>query len=292
MSALPCPAASAQRAALHQVGLIPLLFLTYAYTTGGPFGYERMFALSGPGMAIAFLLAVPLLYSIPMSLAAAELNSILPVQGGFYRWARAAFGNFWGFQSGWWNWTGTFLMNSAYGVQFMDYLGQFLGAQFAPLEKWLGAAAFLCLMAWANIRGIEVAGWFAVALQLIIFLPVAWLCAAAASQWQHNPVSPLVPPGVPLSAAFGAGLALAVWLYSGYEQLSSVAEEVKDSPRTFTRVLTWMTPLAILTYALPTLLALAALGNWREWDTGFLASAATAIGGPALGAALLAAAVV
>jgi amino acid transporter len=292
MSAPPRPAASAARPPLHQVGLIPLLFLTYGYTTGGPFGYERMFSLSGPGMALLFLLAVPLLYSIPMSLAAAEMNSVLPVQGGFYRWARATFGNFWGFQTGWWNWTGTFLMNSAYGVQFMDYFGQFLGTQFAPLEKWLGAAAFLWLIAWANIRGIEVAGWFAVALQLVIFVPVAWLCVAAAGQWQHNPVAPLVPPGAPLSAAFGAGLALAVWLYSGYEQLSSVAEEIKDSTRTFTRVLAWMTPLAVLTYALPTMLALAALGNWREWNTGYLASAAGAIGGPALGAAMLAASVV
>jgi amino acid transporter len=295
MDAPPRPAGNARRgrnAPLHQVGIIPLLFLTYAYTTGGPFGYERMFSLSGPGMALLFLLAVPLLYSIPMSLAAAEMNSILPVQGGFYRWVRAAFGNFWGFQAGWWNWTGTFLMNSAYGVQFMDYLGQFLGTEFPPLAKWLGASVFLWLIAWANIRGIEVAGWIAVALQLIIFLPVTWLCLAAASQWQHNPLVPLVPEGAPFTAALGAGLALAVWLYSGYEQLSSVSEEIRDSTRTLTRVLAWMTPLAILTYALPTLLALAALGNWRDWNTGYLASAATSIGGPVLGAALLAASVV
>lgn len=292
MSAAPRPAPRAPRAPLHQVGLVPLLFLTYAYTTGGPFGYERMFAVSGPGMGLLFLLAVPLVYSVPMSLAAAEMNSILPVQGGFYRWARAAFGNFWGFQAGWWNWTGTFLMNSAYGVQFMDYLGSFSGTQFSPLWKWLGAAAFLWLIAWANIRGIEIAGWFAVVLQLAIFIPVAWLCLSAAGRWQFNPASPMVPPGVPLSAAFGAGLALAVWLYSGYEQLSSVAEEIKDSRRTFTRALAWMTPLAILTYALPTMLSLAALGNWSEWNTGYLATAATAIGGSALGGALLLASVI
>ena len=61
-------------------------------------------------MALVFLTFVPLFWSIPISLAAAELNSILPVQGGFYRWSRAAFGDFWGFQCGWWNWTGTFLL--------------------------------------------------------------------------------------------------------------------------------------------------------------------------------------
>jgi len=49
--------------------------------------------------------------------------SIMPVQGGFYRWTRAAFGDFWGFQCGWWNWIGTFLLNSSYGVLLMNYLG-------------------------------------------------------------------------------------------------------------------------------------------------------------------------
>jgi amino acid transporter len=292
MSASPPPAAASARAPLPQVGLVPLLFLTYAYTTGGPFGYESMFALSGPGMALIFLLAVPLAYSIPISLAAAELNSILPVQGGLYRWARASFGDFWGFQAGWWNWTGTFLMTSAYGVQFMDYLMQFTGAAVSPLEKWLGAVAFLSIVAWTNIRGIKVAGWFAVGLQLVILGAVVWLCVAALRQWNTNPITPLIPHGVPLSTAFGAGLALAVWLYSGYEQLSTVAEEVKDSARTFTRVLAWMTPLAILTYSLPTMLSLASLGNWNEWTTGYLAAAAATIGGPALGAAMLAASVI
>ena len=59
-------------------------------------------------MALVFLAFVPFFWSIPISFASAELNSLLPVQGGFYRWSRAAFGDFWGFQCGWWNWTGTF----------------------------------------------------------------------------------------------------------------------------------------------------------------------------------------
>ena len=108
------------RVNVKKVGLLPLVFLFYAYTTAGPFGFEEMFSRSGPGMALLFLALVPLLWSIPMSLAAAELNSLLPVEGGFYRWVRAAFGDFWGFLAGWWNWTGTFLLNSVYGVLFVD----------------------------------------------------------------------------------------------------------------------------------------------------------------------------
>src|SRR4029077_17754382 len=70
---------------VRTIGFLPLLAIFYGYTAGGPFGYEDIFSRSGPGMALAFLTFVPLFWSIPMSFASAELNSILPVQGGFYR---------------------------------------------------------------------------------------------------------------------------------------------------------------------------------------------------------------
>ncbi|MBI4462565.1 MAG: APC family permease [Acidobacteria bacterium] len=275
----------------HKIGLLPLVFLFYAYTTAGPFGYEEMFARAGPGIALLFLAFVPLLWSIPMSLAAAELNSILPVEGGFYRWVRAAFGDFWGFLAGWWNWTGTFLLNGLYGVLFVDYLSPYVPG-LTGIWRWVGAVAFLWLLAYANIRGIRVAGWLAVALQGMIFLVVAWLCVAAFLRWQQNPFLPFSPPGRPFVSVFGAGLALAMWNYAGYEQLSSVAEEVKDPQRTYVRALAWTTPLAVLTYILPTALALAALGNWADWKTGYLVVAARTLGGPALGLALLVASII
>src|SRR2546422_4116263 len=99
---------SSSTSPIRTIGFLPLLAIFYGYTAGGPFGYEDIFSQSGPGMALVFLTFVPFFWSIPMSFASAELNSILPVQGGFYRWTRAAFGDFWGFQCGWWNWTGTF----------------------------------------------------------------------------------------------------------------------------------------------------------------------------------------
>lgn len=309
MSTPPIGAGSRPQAdgALHQIGLLPLVFVFYGYTTGGPFAYEAIFSLSGPGMATLFLTFVPLFWSIPISLVAAELNSLYPVQGGFYRWSREAFGDFWGFQTGWWNWTGTFLLSASYGVAFVDYIGPYVGRLLAPLLgpglgaelvsytgvwRWLGAMAFLSLMAYANIRGIEVAGWVATALQVAILAPVTWLCLAALLQWEHNPMAPLVPPGQPVTSVFGAGLALALWNYAGYEQLSSVAQEVRDVQRTFLRALAWTTPLAVLTYTIPCGLALAALGNWQEWKTGYLVTAAERIGGPALGVAMLVASII
>jgi amino acid transporter len=92
----------------------------FSYTTGGPFGLEDMVTTSGPGMTLIYLLILPFFWCIPVSLVSAELTTAMPVEGGFYRWTRAAFGDFWGFLAGWWNWSASFLLGGAYAVLFTD----------------------------------------------------------------------------------------------------------------------------------------------------------------------------
>ncbi len=267
-------------AILRKIGFLPLLAVFYSYCASGPFGYEEIYSLSGPGIAILFL-----------ALAAAELNGILPVQGGFYRWVRAAFGDFWGFQAGWWNWAGTFLLNSLYGVLIVDYLANYVPA-LAGFWKWPVASLFLCGLAYLNVRGIQAAGWVATAMQALILVPVVWMCGAALFHWRFNPMLPLAPPGKPFGAVFGAGLALAMWNYAGFEQLSTIAGEMEGGQKTFLRALAWNSVLVTLTYLVPGTLALAALGNWSAWKTGYMVEAARQVGGPVLGALMLAASII
>ena len=131
---------------LRRIGLLPFIAVLFAYCTGGPFGFEAMISSSGPGLALTFLLVVPLLFAVPIALAAAEMTTIMPVEGGFYRWTRAALGDFWGFQCGWWNWTGTFLMSAAYGVAMADYLNAWIPLH-SRLQHWVVAFLFLALVA-------------------------------------------------------------------------------------------------------------------------------------------------
>jgi amino acid transporter len=277
--------------AVRKAALLPFVFVMYAYATGGPFGLEDMITTSGPGLTLLYHLFIPLFWCIPVSLVAAELTTAIPVEGGFYRWVRAAFGDFWGFQAGWWNWSASFLLGATYGVLTADYLTYF----FPSLVGWKHyavAVSVIALIGYINVRGIQMVGTVATILEISILAPLVALCAIAATKWRHNPFTPLVPPRVPPFQVFGVGLALGLWLYSGYEQLSSIAEEVENPQRTYPRALAIVVPLSIATYFLPTLLSLAALGNWQQWHTGYFAEAARLIGGSWLGVAMSIAAMI
>jgi amino acid transporter len=102
----------------------------------------------------------------------------------------------------------------------------------------------------------------------------------------------MVPPHQPRFNIFGVGLALGLWLYSGYEQCSTVAEEVENPQRSYPLALAIVVPMSIAVYFLPTLASLAALADWQNWHTRHFSDAAAMIGGPWLGAWMTLAAII
>jgi len=254
----------------------------FSYTTGGPFGLEDMVTTSGPGMTLIYLLVLPFFWCIPVSLVSAELTTAMPVEGGFYRWTRAAFGDFWGFLAGWWNWSASFLLGGAYAVLFTDYLVYY----FPGITGWkhyLVSVALIAVITWINVRGIQMVGQVATALEIFIFLPVMTMVVMGFLHWHHNPFVPWIPPQQPTFKIFGVGLALGLWLYSGYEQLSTVAEEVENPQRAYPRALALVVPLSIAAYFLPAVAGLASAGHWEQWHTGYFSEAARQIGETVLG---------
>ena len=250
----------------------------FSYTTGGPFGLEDMVITSGPGMTLIYLLLLPFFWCIPVSLVSAELTTAMPVEGGFYRWTRAAFGDFWGFLAGWWNWSASFLLGGAYAVLFTDYLVYY----FPGITGWkhyLVSVALIAVITWINVIGIQMVGQVATALEIFIFVPVMTMTVIGLMKWHRNPFVPLIPPHQATFRIFGVGLALGLWLYSGYEQLSTVAEEVEDPQRAYPRALSLVVPLSMAAYFLPTLAGLASAGEWQKWHSGFFSDVAASIGG-------------
>ncbi|HWI68622.1 MAG TPA: APC family permease, partial [Nitrospiraceae bacterium] len=141
----------------------------------------------------------------------------------------------------------------------------------------------IALLTWINVRGIQMVGQVATALEILIFLPVITMVVMALAHWHQNPFKPWLVPHQATFKVFGVGLAIGLWLYSGYEQLSTVAEEVENPQKAYPRALALVVPLSIAAYFLPAFAGLGSAGNWDQWHTGFFSDAARIIGGPRLG---------
>jgi amino acid transporter len=163
-------------------------------------------------------------------------------------------------------------------VLFTDYL-KYPFPRMTWWQHYLVSVALIAVLTWINVRGIQMVGQLATALEIFIFIPVMTMIILGLLHWHHNPFTPWVPPHQATFKVFGVGLALGLWLYSGYEQLSTVAEEVEDPQRSYPRALALVVPLSIAAYFLPTLAGLASAGHWEKWHTGFFSDAAARIGG-------------
>ena len=105
----------------RELGLASLLAVVFFNVSGGPYGVEDAIASFGPGLTLVLLVLTPLIWSLPVSLAMAELAAALPEEGGYVAWVRRAFGPFWGFQVGWWSWINSFVDVAVYPALFADY---------------------------------------------------------------------------------------------------------------------------------------------------------------------------
>ena len=267
--------------AMRRAGLLTAAGLLYASACGGPYGTEDFVARTGPGLLVLLITAAAGLWGVPMALATAELSARRPIEGGYYRWVGEYLGEFWGFQAGLWSLYSSILDNALYPVLFASALEHWVPG-LTPLWRWLGAVAFIAILTWLNVRGIRVVGGAAVALNIFLIAPLVWMVLAAIPRIRFNPLVPLIAhPGD--FSGLGAGLALAIWFHSGYTEVSTAAEEIENPRRTIPLVLLIVTPLVILSYVLPTIAGLAAVGGWETWESGQFAEIGRALGGPILG---------
>ena len=264
-----------------RAGLVATIALLYASTCGGPYGTEEYISLTGPGMFVLILFVTPWLYGIPMALATAELAIRRPVEGGYYRWVREFMGEFWGFQAGTWSLISSVFDNALYPVLFGHALVHWFPG-IPSWGRWAAACGMILLLTYLNFLGIRIAGATAVALNLVLFLPVVWIVVAGLLQARFNPVVPFLAPGVSLHEALGNGLSLSLWLYSGYFEVSTASEEIERPSRNIPLALLLVTPIVIFSYAAPNVAGLAAYGGWERWTSGTFTAIGRALGGPIL----------
>src|ERR1043166_5695428 len=134
---------------LRVLQLAAVIFLT---VSGGPYGLEPLLSYAGQNAALLLLMITPLLWDVPTIFVVLELNSMMPVTGGYYQWVKRALGLRFAFYEGWWTWLYTFVDLAIYPVLFIEYASYF----FPGIEAYKIPIA-LCIIwggALLNILGI------------------------------------------------------------------------------------------------------------------------------------------
>jgi amino acid transporter len=239
-----------------------VVFMIFCLCAAGAYGIEEMIPQAGPGLTLVMLIVLPFLWSTPMGLVAAELGSALPQEGGYYKWVQRACGEFWGFQAAWWRTISVYFDNTLYVVLAGSYLGSVL--ELSGLEEYLFKASVVIAFTYINIRGIRDVGAVSTLISILVLVAFGLVAAVGFAQWQTNPFVPFIPPDQSLLQSVGYGLAIGMWVYSGYESMSTVAGEIKD-PQVIPKATLLTVPLIMAVYILPTMGGLASLGHWSEW---------------------------
>ena len=250
----------------HDIKVSGIVFMLYCLVAAGAFGIEEMIPESGPGMTLILLMIFPIIWAYPISNLVAECGAVLPSEGGVYVWVKEAFGEFWGFQAGWWGTVSTYITNGVYVALVAGYVSQMIPMSDIAVEAI--KIGMILIFTIVNLMGLREVGKVSTILSILILLAFALVAAVGIINWQTNPMEPVLPEDYGIIDGVGGGICICIWMYCGYECISNMAGEVKN-PQVIPKGLMIAMPLVALTYVLPTLGGLACLpeGSWESWST-------------------------
>ncbi len=250
----------------RSLGTLPLVFILYFTVSGGPFTTETLVHSVGPGLALLMLVLVPIVWSLPEALIVGELASMLPEEGGYYRWVDRAFGRFWAFQNGWLTWMYSLVDMALYPLLFIQYL-RYFAPSLTGEQQWFVSLAVIWGATAINLLGSGRVGRASVVSGVFIVSGFLAVTLAALPHAVHTPWVPFAAPGQHPAKGLAVGLSIALWNYIGWDNASTVQGEVRDATRSYPRALAIALPLVVLGYLTPLLATLGAT-DWSTWRDG------------------------
>ena len=275
--------------------LFPLIAATFFMVSGGPYGIEDILGNAGYGHALALLIVIPFIWSLPTGLMVGELASALPKEGGYYWWVKRALGGFWGFQEAWLSLAASIFDMAIYPTLLVLYLGRLEPTWTAGNYGTLWALGVILVCAAWNLRGARAVGDGSVGMFYLLISPFVVLSALALWDcfFRHTPGSGLSALSRPVATPhFSGAVLVTLWNYMGWDNASTVAQEVENPQRNYPRAMIAAAALVALSYIVP-LAAVGLTGMPADaFSTGSWTDAARMLGGPGMLGTLLALAVV
>jgi len=227
-----------------------------------------------------FSLWAPLIFALPvfiLVLCFAEAASHFSEPGGAYLYAKTAFGDFVGFETGWMNWLARVTSLAALSNGFVVSL-----ARIFPSLGTAAARIAVILVSIAILTAIHYVGVKYGAASIYVFtlgklIPLVGFIVVALIAWKHNPIpASLTIPGAGTDWS-GAALFM-LFAYAGFENMGVPAGEFRNPKKELPRALLVGTLAIAAIYVLAQLGAMSALPDLSKTATPIADAAAALIG--------------
>ncbi|HVW16442.1 MAG TPA: APC family permease [Mucilaginibacter sp.] len=239
--------------AIKKMRILPLIAVIFFTVSGGPYGLEPLLRYAGSHGVFLLLLVTPLLWDVPAIFTVLELNSMMPVEGGYYKWVKHALGTRWGFFEGWWTWLYTFCDLAIYPVYIVTYATFFFpGIETYKIEICL---VIIWVSAGLNILGINPVGRISLLLSVVVLLPL--LALLILFFYHHAGHIGLPSPSLKGIAfpSLGMAMYIVMWNCLGWDNVTTYAGEVNKPVRSYIISIFTAFALVIIIYFLMMLAA-------------------------------------
>ena len=216
------------------------------------------------GPAGVFVWIVAGIFAVVIALVFSYTSYYVPRVGGPFAFVSKAFGNFYGFVTGWAMLSAEMMALPVFAIVFTRYLNYFV-----ELELWedlLVKGLFLFSLTFVNIIGVKIGGKVNDTLTILKLCPLVLVIASGLIFLTNNPeklienYTPIAPLGFD---NFGAALVLVFWAFAGFEMGTIPASEVKNPRKIIPKAIVLGITTVILFYLTINFVVYGSV-NWNE----------------------------
>ena len=237
-----------------QLGFVDLIFACVLMVVIPDFFGTAVKA--GPSSVLLWLLAMAFFF-VPQALVVSHLNRLLPLEGGLYEWARAAFGDLAGFLVAWNLWVYVVLYSASVGLVTTNYLSYVLGPEYgwiatnrrALLIVTLAIVAGLMAVAHVGLRvgkWVTNAGSFLTILTITVLAVLPFIRHAQGTLAEYHPLRLKLPTMSLFS--FSVFSKMTFGALCGLEYAAIFSGESRNPRKHFPRAILLAVPIVALLY--------------------------------------------
>lgn len=225
------------------------------------------------GQAAAFSYLIAGLICLPVAMIVSELATGMPRAGGSYTFIAQALGPLAGSVVGPANWLGLTFATGFYLIAAARYL-----AMFIPIPPPVGAIAAGLLFTFLNYRGAKISGSVQNIVVIILLFILTLFVVVGLFNGPAIPREPFLPHG--WGAVVGT-VGLIIVSFTGFEKISTIAEEIKNPSRNLPLAIVGAVAIATVLYVLIVFVATGLMPTGElDLERGLLVEAASHAIGP------------